>query len=71
MHIKCWTENPKERDNYQDLDADERIKYKWTLKEIGWGCVFWICLAQDREQWRGLVDTEPRSPEEVRHFLSS
>jgi hypothetical protein len=27
------------------------------LKEIGWGSVDWIQLAQDRDRWRGLVTT--------------
>jgi hypothetical protein len=27
------------------------------LREIGWGCVNWIDLAQDGEQWRALVNT--------------
>jgi hypothetical protein len=27
------------------------------LREIGWGGVDWIDLAQDRDQWRGLVNT--------------
>jgi hypothetical protein len=27
------------------------------LREIGWGGVDWICLAQDRDQWRALVNT--------------
>jgi hypothetical protein len=27
------------------------------LKEIGWGDMDWIDLAQDRDQWRALVDT--------------
>jgi hypothetical protein len=38
------------------------------LREIGWGSVEWIQLAQDRDRWRALVNTvmnlrvlEPRS----------
>jgi hypothetical protein len=27
------------------------------LREIGWNCMDWIDLAQDRDQWRALVDT--------------
>jgi hypothetical protein len=27
------------------------------LKEIGWGVIDWILLAQDRDQWRALVNT--------------
>jgi hypothetical protein len=28
-------------------------------REIGWGAMDWIDLAQDRDQWRALVDTVP------------
>jgi hypothetical protein len=27
------------------------------LREIGWGAMDWIDLAQDRDQWRALVNT--------------
>jgi hypothetical protein len=30
---------------------------KMTLREIGWGGMDWIDLAQDRDQWRALVNT--------------
>jgi hypothetical protein len=30
---------------------------KMYLREIGWGGMYWIDLAQDRDQWRALVDT--------------
>jgi hypothetical protein len=39
-----------------------RSRRKWKdninvdLKEIGYGGVDWIELAQDRERWRGLVN---------------
>jgi hypothetical protein len=26
------------------------------LREIGWNCMDWIDLAQDRDQWRVLVN---------------
>jgi hypothetical protein len=29
---------------------------KTNLGEIGWGCVDWICLSQDREKFRALVN---------------
>jgi hypothetical protein len=29
---------------------------KMDLREIGWDCMDWIKLAQDRDQWRGLVN---------------
>jgi hypothetical protein len=31
-------------------------KIKMDLREIWWGCINWIYLAQDRGQWRGLVN---------------
>jgi hypothetical protein len=30
---------------------------KWVLREIGWDGRDWIELAQDRDQWRALVNT--------------
>jgi hypothetical protein len=31
---------------------------RMDLGEIGWDGVDWIDLAQDRDQWRALVNTE-------------
>jgi hypothetical protein len=30
---------------------------KMDFRETGWGGMDWIDLAQDRDQWRALVDT--------------
>jgi hypothetical protein len=30
---------------------------KMDLREIGWGGMDWIYLAQDRDQWRALANT--------------
>jgi hypothetical protein len=30
---------------------------KMDLREIGWGGMTWIRMAQDRDQWRALVNT--------------
>jgi hypothetical protein len=30
---------------------------KMGLREIGWGDMDWIDVAQDRDQWRALVNT--------------
>jgi hypothetical protein len=29
---------------------------KMNLREIGWGCMDWIDMAQERYQWRALVN---------------
>jgi hypothetical protein len=40
-----------------------RPRHRWEegiridLREIGWGSVEWIQLAQDRDRWRALVNT--------------
>jgi hypothetical protein len=40
-----------------------RSRHRWEdnirmdLREIGWGGMDWIHLAQDRGQWRALVNT--------------
>jgi hypothetical protein len=40
-----------------------RPRHRWEdnirmdLREIGWGGMDWIDLAQDRDQWRALVKT--------------
>jgi hypothetical protein len=46
---------------------------KMDLKEIGWGDMDWIDLAQDRDQWRALVNTimNFRVPQNFGKFLSS
>jgi len=28
---------------------------RMDLREVGWGCVDWMELAQDRDRWRALV----------------
>jgi hypothetical protein len=30
---------------------------KIDLREIGWDCMDWIDLVQDRDQWRALVNS--------------
>jgi hypothetical protein len=40
-----------------------KTRHRWVnniqmvLREIGWGGMDWIDLAQDRNQWRALVNT--------------
>jgi hypothetical protein len=60
MHIgNCW-ESQKERHHWEDQDVDG-----WTILkiiEIGWDNVDWIHMAQDRDQWRPLVNTVSNLP---------
>jgi hypothetical protein len=39
-----------------DKDVGGWTILKWILREIGWDGVDWIELAQDRDQWRALVN---------------
>jgi hypothetical protein len=43
---------PLERPRHSRVD-----NIKMGLREIGWGGMDWINLAQDRDQWRALVNT--------------
>jgi hypothetical protein len=54
---KVLMEIQKERDHLGDQGIDGRIASEWSLREIGWGRVEWIQLAQDRDRWRALVNT--------------
>jgi hypothetical protein len=44
---------------------------KIDLRERGWGCMEWIHLAQDKDQWMSLVNTVMnfRVPQNVGKFL--
>jgi hypothetical protein len=46
---------------------------KMDLREIGWDGVDWIDLAEDRDQWRALMNMvmNLRVPQNVGKFLSS
>jgi hypothetical protein len=58
MHIGYWWESQKERDHQEDQDVGGWVdNIKMDLREIGWGGMDWIDLAQDRDQWRALVNT--------------
>jgi hypothetical protein len=56
VHIGYWWESQKER----PLGRPRRRwvdNIKMDLREIGWDGMDWIELAQDRDQWRAVVNT--------------
>jgi hypothetical protein len=55
VNIGFWWEGQKERDHLEDLDIDGWI-IKMDLRETKWCGMDWIDLAQDRHQWRALVN---------------
>jgi hypothetical protein len=52
----CW-ESQKERDHWEDQYVGWWTILKWILRETGWDGTDWIDMAQDRDQWRALVNT--------------
>jgi hypothetical protein len=59
MHIGYWLESQKERDHWEDQDVGGWAILKWILERedrMEWNGTDWIDLAQDREQWRTLVN---------------
>jgi hypothetical protein len=60
MHIGYWWESRKERDHWEDQDVDGWTTLKWILQRhsILSDGMDWIDLAQDRDQWRALMNTE-------------
>jgi hypothetical protein len=48
MHIGYLWESQKKRDHCDNIKMD--------LKETEWDGVDWIDMAQDRDQWRALVN---------------
>jgi hypothetical protein len=54
MHIGYWWEIQKERDHWEDQDVGGWTILKWILER--WDGMDWIDLAEDRDQWRALVN---------------
>jgi hypothetical protein len=56
MHIGFSCESRKERDLGRPIRR-WKDNIKMDLREIGWGGMDWIDLAQNRDQWRAPVNT--------------
>jgi hypothetical protein len=57
MHIGFWSERHEQREHKEDLDVGGRTIIKWILRDVGWDGMDMIDLAQNRDQWRALVNT--------------
>jgi hypothetical protein len=55
MHIGFWWESQNVRDHWEDLYVSRIIILKWILDSMKW--YDWIDRAQNRDQWRALVNT--------------
>jgi hypothetical protein len=66
-YTSLYTQKPKDRDfkfwnRYRRKEPLGRPRRRWVdnikmdLREIGWDSMDWIDLAQDRDQWRALVN---------------
>jgi hypothetical protein len=56
IHIGYWWEIQKGRDHWEDQDVDGWTILKMDLREIECDSIDLIDLAQDRDQWRALVN---------------
>jgi hypothetical protein len=54
MRIGFWWESQKKETIRKTEMWEDNIKM--DLREIGWGGMDWIYLAQDRDQWRTLCE---------------
>jgi hypothetical protein len=61
MHIGYWWESQKPQGRPRRRWVDN---IKMDLREIAWDGMDWIDLAQDKDQWKALVNTvmNPRVP---------
>jgi hypothetical protein len=71
MRTEFWSENLKGSDHWEDLDEVGNITM--DLRVIVWEDVDWIHLAQDRDQWRALVNMVMNLwvPQKAENFLTS
>jgi hypothetical protein len=54
---KFWYGNLKERNYLEVINMDKGTELKCYQKEVEWEGVGWTHLAQNRDQWRALVNT--------------
>jgi hypothetical protein len=57
MHTGYWWESKKEKKTLGRSRRRWEDNINRDLRELGWQGMDWIDLAQDRDQWRALVNT--------------
>jgi hypothetical protein len=57
IHTGFLLDSQKEKEPLRSPRPMWEDTIKMDLKEIGWGCMDWIHLPQDRDQWWALVNT--------------
>jgi hypothetical protein len=55
-HISYWVGKPEGKKLLEGPRHRQVDDIKMGIGEIGWGSMDWIRLAQDRDQWRALVN---------------
>jgi len=55
VHTGFWWGDLSERDHLEDLGVDED-SIKMDIQDVGWECMDWIDLAEDRDRRRALVN---------------
>jgi len=53
----CWdlVRKSKGKRQLERTNPTWEANNKMDLSEVGWGCVDWIDLVQDKNRWRALV----------------
>jgi hypothetical protein len=46
--------NRKERYHWGEPGVDGRKILRWNFREVGWGGMDWVEMAQDRDRWGHL-----------------
>jgi hypothetical protein len=60
--VQCFGGKARTKETTRKTKAWMREWDQMDLREIGWGGVEWIHLAQDRDRWRAVVNAVMKLP---------